>query len=339
MSNIFSRLFRYQPSAGRTPMEDFFTEAFAGVLQASPSLRLELVKWLIGQDVDSVLLETQKTVENGNRLDLWIDAHNRRSGARHAIAMENKIATGEGQDQLRRYEHHLKRETTADTRTLVYATLHERSAFQASPEDPLVTFRPIHWFEVADWMREWTTKPTNAADDRSSIFVRELLLLMEEWRMAINLNADLLAAATKYQKIVGPQLVQILEETKQACGLAGTKGNQWSHDRANLIYSSPWLDDQEGICVEFGFDFDRDDADFSVPQLCLPAAYFAVTGTHRPELNNLKDWRPAPESWPDGYLCVKRLGCLRLHGTSLHGEYLDFFLNARAELWRAVCLG
>ena len=157
--------------------------------------------------------------------------------------------------------------------------------------------------------------------------------------MAINLNADLLAAATKYQKIVGPQLVQILEETKQACGLAGTKGNQWSHDRANLIYSSPWLDDQEGICVEFGFDFDRDDADFSVSQLCLPAAYFAVSGTHRPELNNLKDWGPAPESWPDGYLCVKRLGCLRLHGTSLHGEYLDFFLNARAELWRAVCLG
>ena len=336
MSSLFSRLFRYQPSAGRTPTEDFFTEALAGVLQASPSLRLALVKWLIGHDVDSVLLETQKTTEDGNRLDIWIDARERHGGAHHVIAMENKIATGEGQDQLQRYEDCLKRETAADTRTLVYATLHERSAFQVSPEDPLVTFRPIYWFEVADWMRDWTTKPTNTDDDRSTLFVRELLLLMEEWSMAINLNADLLAAATKYQQTVGPQLVQILEETKQACGLAGTKGNSWSHDRAYLNYSSPWLDDREDIYVEFGFDFDRDDADFSVPQLCMPSAYFAVRGTHRPELDNLREWGPAPESWPDGYVCVKRLGCLRLHGTSLHGEYLDFFLNARAELWRAV---
>ncbi len=157
--------------------------------------------------------------------------------------------------------------------------------------------------------------------------------------MAMNLNAGLLATATIYHRSVGPQLVQILNETKEACGLSGTKGNQWSHNREDLYYSSPWVDDQKNISVQFGFDFDRDDVEFSVPQLCLPSAYFAVMGdTYRPELDNLKDWEAAPESWGDGYLRVKRLGCLRLQGMSLHGEYIGFFLNARAKLWRAIGL-
>lgn len=157
--------------------------------------------------------------------------------------------------------------------------------------------------------------------------------------MDINLNANLAATATIYHKSVYPQLVAILNEIKEACGLRGTKGNQWSHNTQYLYYSSPWLDNHQNIHVEFGFDFDRDDADFSVPQLGFPSAYFAAKGTHRPEIDNLEDWEAAPESWGDGYLRVKRLGCLRLQGTSLHGEYINFFLNARSELWQAIGLG
>ena len=108
----------------------------AAVLEANQPLRLAFVKWLIGHDVDFVYLETQKTVESGDRLDLWVDARSRRSSVRHVIAMENKIEAGEGPDQLLRYERHLKYQTTADTRTLVYATLHERTSFQESLEGP-----------------------------------------------------------------------------------------------------------------------------------------------------------------------------------------------------------
>ena len=157
--------------------------------------------------------------------------------------------------------------------------------------------------------------------------------------MAINLNADLLATATIYHRTVGPQRVQILKETKEACELSGTRGNQWSHNGEDLQYTSPWIDEQKNIYVEFGFDFDRDDADFSVPQLCLPSAYFAVRGTYRPELDNLKDWGAAPEAWGDDYLRVKRLGRLLLLGTPLHHEYIGFFLTARAELWQVISRG
>lgn len=323
------------------PEEDYFTETLAAVLESSKPFRLAFVQWLIDDDVDVdfARLETQKTVENG-RIDLWIDAGNERTGERHVIAMENKIAAGEGKDQLKRYERHLKRETDAHTRTLVYATLHERTSFRGSPKKPKVDFRQIHWFKMADWMRGWTTKPANAADDKSIHFVRELFLLMEEWGMAMNLNADHLAAATIYHSSVKDQLIHILKETKKACGLSGTKGNQWRNNTENLFYTSPWIDDQENIYVDFGFNFDRDDAVFSVPQLCVPSAYFAVGGTHRPELDNLKDWKPAPDDWDwnEDYVRVKWLGCLRLQGESLHGEYIDFFENARDELWRVIGL-
>ena len=104
------------------------------------------------------------------------------------------------------------------------------------------------------------------------------------------------------------------------------------------MYSSPWVDDQEDIHVEFGFDFDRDDSDWSVPHLSLPSAYFAAIGTDRPELGQLQNWGPAPTGWGDGYLRVKRLGSLRVQGNSLHGEYLRFFQSARDELWQALGL-
>ena len=342
MDTIFGRMFRYRPSIGRLPQEDFFTEALVGVLKANRALAEGFAGWIIGQEVDQVALETQKSVGDGNRVDIWMDARNQQCGLRHAVAMENKIGAGEGADQLSRYETQLKCDADAQTRTLVYATLHERSTFQPSPEAPHVTFRPLHWFEVADWLRVWTVNPREEIDDRCIVFVRELLLLMEDWNMAMNLNANDLAIATAYRRSVEDQLIQILEETKAACRLTGTRGNQWSHapsySRRYLCYSSPWIDDRKDIFVEFGFDFDRDDAHWSVAELHLPSAYFAARGTQRPGLDRLSRWDTPPESWGDDYLKVKQLSCLRIGGDSLHAEYLKFLHDARDELWEAVGL-
>ena len=340
MDSIFSQLFTYRPSAERSPQEDFFTAALAGVLKASSSLRLEFVRCLTGQETDFVHIETQRTVPGGNRLDIWIEARTRHGAIRHVIAMENKLGAGEGESQLRRYEEHLKSDTTAHTRTLVYATLHERSTFQPSSSGIHVDFQPIHWFDVATWMRRWLAKRPSGVDDRSTVLVCELLQLMKDWEMAMNLNADHLAAATLYRRTVMKQFLQILDEIKSSCGLFGAKGNQWSHNREFLHYSSPWVDEREDIHVEFGFDFDRDDADFSVAHLCVPSAYFAVRGTHRRELDTLDDWGPAPNSWgDDDYLRVKQIRDLRVRGDSLHSEYLGFFNTARDELWRAIGRG
>ena len=339
MSSFFSQIFRYRPRLGRMPQEDFFTEVFAGVLQANHSLRVAFVRWLICHDVDSVSLVTQKTVPGGDRLDVWIDARDERTGARHVVAMENKIGAAEGKDQLLRYVSHLKsEEAEADTRTLVYATRHERTTFRPSGDGPEVKFRAIHWFDVADWMRKWAAEPSPGVEDRSILLLHELLQLMEDWNMAMNLTPADLVVAVQYRRSVEAQLLQILNETKEACGIAGSHGNAWTYQKQELWYSSPWVDDQKDIYVEFGFDFDRDDADWSVPHLSLPSAYFAAIGTDRPELGQLQNWEPAPTDWGDAYLRVKRLGCLQVQGNSLHGEYLRFFRTARDELWQVFGL-
>ena len=69
MNSIFTRLFSYRPRLDRLPEEDFFTEAFVGVLKKSDPLKTELVRWLTGKEVHEVELETQKTLGSGGRVD------------------------------------------------------------------------------------------------------------------------------------------------------------------------------------------------------------------------------------------------------------------------------
>ena len=159
--------------------------------------------------------------------------------------------------------------------------------------------------------------------------------------MAMNLNAQDLSVATAYRTSVHNQLLQVLNETKAGCALvSGGGGNQWSHGRLNpgpyLIYTSPWVDDQEDVYVEFGFDFDRKDVSWNVVELRLPSAYFAVRGTHRTELDQLVGWDRPPSSWGEDYLLVKQLDCLRVGGESLHAMYVEFLRDAREELWRTI---
>lgn len=130
--------------------------------------------------MDSVHLETQCTLAGGDRVDVWIDAQDKRSGARHFVAMENKIQSSEGQEQPNRYCEALRNRSRAVSRTLIYATCHERTAFQPSPGEPEVRFRPLHWIEVADWMTEWATAQPEDRDSHSTPFICELHLLMRD---------------------------------------------------------------------------------------------------------------------------------------------------------------
>ena len=340
MSSIFTRLFKYRPSGDRLSREDFFTEAFAGVLKKSRQLQTEFVKWLIHQEDDEVDLKTQKTLDNGGRVDVWIDARNKRRGARHVVAMENKIKAEEGADQLQGYAAELQLLESANSRTVVYATLHERGGLQNLPDGPEVEFQQIHWFQVANWLREWETSPAHGGDDPSIPFARELVCLMEDWRMTLNLKIGDLAAATAYHGPAEDQLRQILSQIEAACVLPGATGRwQRLHSQGYLSYTSPWIDDAQYTKVEFGFDFKRDDDGWSVRQLSLPSAYFAVWSTDQLELGDLQDWQDASADWDANYLRVKQLTSLRIRGVSLHSEYLDFLEEARAELWRALDLG
>ena len=160
--------------------------------------------------------------------------------------------------------------------------------------------------------------------------------------MEIHLTAEDLAAATRHRTSVEGHLLQLLDEIWADCVIPDRQGDNWKYKKRDLVYTSPQFNADLNAGAEFGFDFDRDDADWSVSQLGLPSAYFAIWGTEGPELTNrleALEWDPAPEEWgEDYYLRAKQLNSPNVTGSSLHPIYLEFFRTAREELWQALRL-
>lgn len=343
--SLFARLFKYRPSEGRSPQEDFLTEALAGVLESSFPLRAAFVNWLVECDLDCerVRVETQKSAGSYGRLDLWLEAQER-SGERHVVVFENKISATEGENQLGRYEKYLQKHLAeADSRTLIYLTPHSHTEFRPSENtnDPAVAFRELRWFQVYKWMTDWVQEPD--AEARPTVLVKELLTLMEEWNLTIELNASDLAAAVAHRTSVEKKMLQLLDEVLAACrSRLPSTPRKWSYSRRHLTYSSPYIDGGENLYFSFGFDFDREDDLWSVNGLQLPSAYFAVHIDNVDQLDQeamSSDWVTPPESW--GWteaVRVKRLSCLRAQAGSLHEAYLEFFDQALGEALTAASL-
>ena len=346
MPGLFSSLFTYRSRKDRSPQEDFFTEALAGVLNANDALRTVFVEWLFKRVEPKVhctlksvaLVDTQVTIDGGGRLDMWLDAKDD-TNARHLIAIENKIDALEGRSQLSRYAAHLGTRTDAASRTLVYITPHERTSFRPAVDRHGVGFCQCRWFQVYDRFQSWVREQDQPAAGRFGTLTTELLTLMEDWKMDMNLSAADLATATTYKSTAQGRLIQILREVRDACRtrLQFDEGN-WSYDRDALVYSSPWIGG-ESFYIEYGFDFERDDQDWTVERISLPSAYFAIRG----EEVNQQDWSALPSDWGStpndwnwwGEARVKRLNRIDTGGSSMRDNYLDFFVSALAEVGNA----
>lgn len=213
MSECFlERLFKYRATEGRSPEEDFFTEAFAGVLESRPKMSVDFAAWLTEREIKSADVATQKVVNATNRLDMWFKARDE-NGGNHLVVLEHKLGARQGSDQLRRYERYLTAQV-ADSYTLVYVTMHEHSNFE--PLGEAVSFRNLHWFEVYDWLEDWI-RENDDIDSASGGLTRELLRLMEAWGMEMGLGARELASAVEYKGSVQSQLLQILDEVREQC--------------------------------------------------------------------------------------------------------------------------
>ena len=332
MGSLLARLFRYQPTEGRSPREDFFTEVLAGVLHTSPDLRAGFAGWMAGRKLENAYFTTQKVTPDGNRLDVWIEGEDD-AGERHLIVVEHKLGAPAGPDQLERYERYLGQFPSAASRTLVYVTMQRPAPFLTSVAG--VTFQSRRWFEVADWLRQWQS----GREGRATTLVREVLHLMEEWGMEMGLNAHELSAAVTYHMRARHRLVQVLNENWQVCGVEGSQSNRWTYDTERLVYQSPYIG-RERSYLEFGFDFDRQDDDWDVPRLQLPSAYFGIRGddvSKRVQRKLSNDWKEPPATWQWQHGSrVKQLGALTTSGPSLHDAYLEFFRSSLREAEEAA---
>lgn len=158
MRPLYSRLFRLRQTEGKSPTEDFLTEAFAYSLESNPALCRAFVHRLTGWD-DSVTYvvktqqtyERQKDHEQDSRPDMVLSDP---SGAR-MIVIENKVDSGLQPQQLERYADHLK-ELGAREKALVYLTKH----YDPQPERingiPLIQLR---WHHVGELLGAFPEDP------------------------------------------------------------------------------------------------------------------------------------------------------------------------------------
>ena len=335
MANLFSRLFRYRPTADRVPWEDHFTESFSAVLDQYPKLRTAYAGHLIGRDVETVIIDTQRTFDNA-RPDMWIDAHDADDG-RHVVMVEHKMGAPSEGLQLAAYEKRLQG-LSADTRTLVHIA-GSAAAPDFEPTLGDVRFAPRKWFEIYRWLHRWAA--TARKDGQRVEFVDEFLKFMEERGMTIEIGMNELVAARVYKTSqVEQRLKQILDSAWDDCGmedaLGETDGGRWSrqdveHQRSPRIV-------RHDVHVDLGFDFWREDPAWDVSTLQMPSAYVGIWMPDPDGTCTLAcppGWKEPPKTWDDGaghYVWACEISELRLRGESLSALYLEFFTSTLTAL-------
>ena len=334
MADLFSRLFRYRPTDGRLPWEDWFTESFAAVLDQYPKLGVAYAGYLIGRDVETAEIETQRTFDNA-RPDVWVDAHDA-DGGRHVVMVEHKMGAPAEAPQLQAYERRLQR-LTAETRTLVHI------AGSSAPPDFEVTsggvkFKCFKWFQIYRWLERWTASPRTGGE--SAEFLDELLKFMEKWGMTIEISMNELVAATAYRtNQVEQRLKQILDSAWDDCGmtdaLGETDGRRWPKTEVERQRSPRIV--RHGVHVELGFDFSRQDAEWDVSRLQMPSAWVGIWMREANGTCTLacpSGWKEPP--WDDNsggrWVWVCEIDELRMRGESLSALYLEFFTGAFTAL-------
>jgi hypothetical protein len=139
--NLFERLYSYREKEGKNDRENFLTELLAGVLRSNPSLAVALLTrvGLVKSEefVEPLVVETQTRHPEGIP-DLTI----RSPDSQLLLLIECKVESGEGGEQLSRYETILDRLKPARGMVL-YLTKYYEPSQQAHPR---VCY--LRWYEV-----------------------------------------------------------------------------------------------------------------------------------------------------------------------------------------------
>ncbi len=94
-------LYSKNANSGKTPLEDFTTEAFAGVLENSELVKGSFIQKFLGLSEDEYIIKTQKKYILDNDIDCIIDIVI--EGTNNICFIENKVNSTEGNRQLERY--------------------------------------------------------------------------------------------------------------------------------------------------------------------------------------------------------------------------------------------
>ncbi|WP_053375538.1 PD-(D/E)XK nuclease family protein [Paenibacillus sp. FJAT-27812] len=162
LSSLFKQLYHLLSRSDRNQLEDYLTEIFAQVLNKEELLH-DFLNTLTDIKVGTTNIRevtTQKTYNKqvdhltDSRPDLLIRFSD--GGQPHVLCIENKLGTGEGDQQLKRYADHLRSYETDGCQThLVYITkLHDpKQKKDIISSGAATSFHQVRWFQIYNWLK------------------------------------------------------------------------------------------------------------------------------------------------------------------------------------------
>lgn len=154
---MFLELIRlHKSSRSPVPLEDFNTEAFAGVLKMYPEVLDQFCNSFLKLPEDKYLIRTQlRQTISGDDPNCIVDFV--LEGENNICFIENKVESSEGYKQLERYIKALKENHPGKKHYLNYCTLY------ADPKNIQnfdgFKFEQFRWYEIARFLKQFEEKP------------------------------------------------------------------------------------------------------------------------------------------------------------------------------------
>lgn len=150
------KLYRKNGYSDRSPLEDFNTEVFAGILKLYPEIKKEIINFL-GLPEDDYLVSTQVNYTLPDTQNCIIDLVF--TGSENICFVENKVNSYEGWEQLSRYCQALDLHHKDHKPFLVYCTKF------ADPKEIIThDFQQIRWYEIAKRLKKYSEKNPTIKD-------------------------------------------------------------------------------------------------------------------------------------------------------------------------------
>jgi hypothetical protein len=270
-TDLFSWLCKYKPGASKTPMEDFFTQAFAWLLSRNPSLCAQVVQDVFGLAVASdARIETQRTIA-GSRIDMQVSDQRTllfvESKLESSVATYGEDATG-ASNQIALYQELLQKELRGRSGRVVLVTQYASTA---------------HGFE--ENARQWRHVYDSLKEHQSSCtptwmpLLDELLHFMENLGMAFTgLTLSDADVASRIVRVYSG-VTQLIE---QSAGEAGFQIKRWEDYDA---YRSCYLKEPAGAWLGVPYWGDQF-GNFTV-------AFQSTSSSHRPPgFDPVAHWGP-----------------------------------------------
>ncbi len=202
MNSIFQRLISYSPRDGRTPYEDYVTELMCGVVEATPGLKVEFIKYILSRlgvdetnrpkSIDGWHIKTQYRIDSGRRPDVAIlDAN-----GNMMLLIEHKIDSGPGLDQLMDYATYLKGKASIGLVLLTqFNDLDEKGKDEIRKKPP--KFRTVWWSELSDFFLTRVVR-------KDDWLLVEFNQFLKEERMALpdKFDTDDISAMRKFPDVI-----------------------------------------------------------------------------------------------------------------------------------------